>query len=268
MSADERVTQLTSQVLSISTDVDLFDDPGTPQSKALKWLIEEDDLVVCPSSTNLEQRYILAVFYFETFGPGWSQCTLGTPCDGEEWLSGVDECQWGGIECGEGSTVTAIHRDESRLTGGLPTEIGKLTFLVHLDLDSNNMTAPMPSTLGQLLYLETLDLDQNDMVGSIPDELYDAVSLRVIDLDGNSLTGTISSRIGLLPDLYFVQLDDNSMTGPIPSEIGDLSNLSFFSIFQNNFSGSVPTELCEHETVLYADCSVCLLDNCCTACLE
>ena len=76
------------KLLSTYYDPDLFQDPTTPQAKALDWIIHKDTMkpILCPDQIGvgcfwggdrnpLMQRYILATFYFATEGTNWKQYT-------------------------------------------------------------------------------------------------------------------------------------------------------------------------------------------------
>ncbi len=116
---------------------------GTPQSRALNWLINQDTYIVCPDDPKAYQRYILALFYFSTDGDNWEECSAPlrfddpasideandncsvttTPIPGgdrnpaflpttegtDAWLTPVYECEWAGITCRvEGECVDRI----------------------------------------------------------------------------------------------------------------------------------------------------------------
>jgi hypothetical protein len=124
--------------MSSVSDPALFDDPTTPQARALEWITNEDAIVptLCPniegSGCKLDgvnpmvQRYALATFYFATNGDDWTQCSapangdtltaandacnrIVTPFGVENdrvgdtstdaWLGPVNECFWGGVAC-------------------------------------------------------------------------------------------------------------------------------------------------------------------------
>jgi hypothetical protein len=84
----------------------VINEPGTPQNKALLWLMFENSMNllehnanerVIPVHVSLEivQRYVLAVIYF---------CMIGTN-DKVSWIFDYGEssvCQWAGIQCGGG----------------------------------------------------------------------------------------------------------------------------------------------------------------------
>jgi hypothetical protein len=257
------------------TSIDpVIKDPSRAEYHAFEWIVNLDTMMLCPDSSHLHQRFILALLYIETGGVNWSICTESNhdECDdGEPFMSGAHECRWVGIDCNIQRQVTGIHLDKSNLVGNLPSQLGDLGNLVELVMDDNSITGGIPTTFGKLASLQVIDLDSNKLSGEIPLELYNASSLRVLDLDSNLLTGVVSPLMGQQwPNLYFVQLDKNAFTGRIPSELATLSDLRYLSMFMNGFSEPMPLELCQRDDVtLYADCDVCrTTDSCCTACLN
>lgn len=99
-----------------------FEDPASMQSKALEWLINEDQFQVQPGAENLVQRYIMAYLYYETTQEGpWRTCNppVGDQPDfcyfeyltnanptynflemyWHRWLSKLHECEWAGVIC-------------------------------------------------------------------------------------------------------------------------------------------------------------------------
>eukprot|EP00957_Ditylum_brightwellii_P202285 15329478-Ditylum_brightwellii.AAC.1 len=77
ISAEDRRNNFTVTLQSVSDPIELLT-PGTPQNRALEWLIEDDKLCVCPDEVlacrispivpKFVQRYVMAVFYFSTGG--------------------------------------------------------------------------------------------------------------------------------------------------------------------------------------------------------
>lgn len=233
----------------------------------MAWISGRDNDHLCPNDPKLIQRYVLAVLYFATSGEEWTVCsTSNGRCD--DFLQSSDECLWNGIACNDEGYVTEIQLDGSNLNGHIPQELGHLTYLEELNMDDNLLTGSLPSSLGSLAFLKYMDLDKNMLTGQLPVELCNASSLRVLDLDTNSFTGSIPTAIALLTDLYFLQLDFNQLTGVIPSSLTSLKNLQYLSLLENAFDGQLPTGLCGRDIKLYANCTVCPTDSCCTACLD
>jgi hypothetical protein len=121
----------------------LLDDPSHAYRQALDWIQNDDPLALTPASPNFIQRYLLAYLYYSTSTHGsWNtgcdpESVLPSNANSssssssdvhdddcihlytdvvlpdivfrvsaKRWLSGHDECQWGGIACdGAGQVV-------------------------------------------------------------------------------------------------------------------------------------------------------------------
>lgn len=130
---NQQTRELLIQIfLNRVSDSDALEAVGTPQNSAYNWLLNEDPAFLCPQAPNLIQRYVLAVHYFSTRGNRWFQCSAPTDLEDPEsvaqandactivaapgtrlensyaWLTGVSECQWGGIACDDSGNVIRI----------------------------------------------------------------------------------------------------------------------------------------------------------------
>ena len=164
MEPEQRRAALEKTIQTVSSMDDLEDSEAS-QRKALDWIVNDDGLHLCPKDQNVVQRYILALLYFQTNGGNWERCSADQPdfttCEGDNFLSATHECMWGGIKCDSNETVTALHLDDNKLFGSLPSEIGALTYLAEIDGDNNALVGSIPSSFGNLAHLEVLDLDSN-----------------------------------------------------------------------------------------------------------
>lgn len=110
LTESERRQEIQTIIESVSdpTEVALV---GSSRNLAFEWLVEEDELFLCPDSSNLVQRFVIALFYFATGGDNWSQCSqTDLACVGTPLLSGVNECSWYGIFCdGSSNTIEIIY---------------------------------------------------------------------------------------------------------------------------------------------------------------
>lgn len=86
----------------------------------------------------------------------------------------------------EATALTVLNISGNRLTGALPSEIGKLKKLRILRAKGNLMTG-VPAEIGQLTELRELDLSNNKLTG-LPLELGNLKNLRRLDLRGNEVS--------------------------------------------------------------------------------
>lgn len=113
------------------TRLEILSNSSTSQGKALNWLLNEDEALLCPDAKKLIQRYILAVIYYSTGGDNWSKCSKSSTICSEErqflnktnFLSSENECFWAGIRCSADSMCV--------------TQIEFGTFMLYQYFDSN-----------------------------------------------------------------------------------------------------------------------------------
>lgn len=111
MSYEARKLQIGAIVVAISLSVDTFDDVEHPGYQAYSWIVDDDELYLCPSDPNLAQRYVLVLLYFSTRGDQWTKCRRdgSTPCDKNPFLSATHECEWGGVTCDDSQRVLKLN---------------------------------------------------------------------------------------------------------------------------------------------------------------
>lgn len=91
---EERFNDLVQVIKTISDEVTLRDS-ASPQSQTLEWLSFQDPDQLEISDDELEQRYLLALFYFAMTGDNWF--------DSSSFLTAGNSCNWKGITCDSGS---------------------------------------------------------------------------------------------------------------------------------------------------------------------
>ena len=197
-------------------------------SGILGWAIEARTQDLASDKAALE------ALYNATGGANWT--------DNTNWLSSEPVGDWHGVSVTDGR-VTGLDLYDNQLTGTIPTELGNLANLLHLQLTRNQLTGSIPTELGNLANLESLWLNENQLTGTIPTQLGNLSSLQQLILENNQLTGSIPTQLGNLAKLQLLGLINNQLTGTIPTELGNLASLEWLSLNNNQLTGTIPTEL-------------------------
>ncbi|CAL9100070.1 unnamed protein product [Musa acuminata var. zebrina] len=129
----------------------------------------------------------------------------------------VNPCTWFHITCNQDNRVTRVDLGNSKLSGHLVPDIGRLEHLQYLELYKNNIQGTIPTEFGNLKSLISLDLYNNNISGVIPPAL------------------------GKLKSLVFLRLNDNHLTGQIPRELVEISSLKVVDVSNNDLCGTIPT---------------------------
>ncbi|KAG9139604.1 hypothetical protein Leryth_016364 [Lithospermum erythrorhizon] len=139
----------------------------------------------------------------------------------------VDPCTWFHVTCDGENRVTRLDLGNSKLSGRLVPELGKLERLHYLELYMNNFEGHIPAELGGLKNLLSLDLFNNNLTGPIPSSLSKLSNIRFMRLNGNRLTGRIPRVLTKLGKLKILDVSNNDLCGTIPT-------MGSFSNFMNN----------------------------------
>lgn len=198
---DEDLVAFRSTELELSlgrvTDFGLLHNASTPQGRAFRWLVHDDDRRIEPDDPNVLQRYVLATLFFATNGPKWHHGTL-------HWLSRLHECHWfkkvykgklGVKQCNDDMKVTALFLAENNLLGSLPAEIGLLEQLSYLDLQNNHISGSIPPLMGRMQRLEYLALSSNEITGNLPESISTLRLLEELLLHHNHMAGNVPRSI-------------------------------------------------------------------------
>jgi hypothetical protein len=222
-------------------------DPQSPQSQALNWLLEEhdDDQLANFSQTRLVTRFALATLYYALHGIGWRyksywlsphhhECTWwshlqvpGSP-PGQicQSINTTNNEQWPDYE------LTALLLNDNLLRGTLPKEVALISNLQEISLTAD--------TFG----VNPADKRHLFIRGGIPTEWGAALTrLTRLDLSKQALSGTIPSELGLLQNLTSLRLLENDLRQTLPTEVGQLSNLEHMWLYGNRLRGTLPSEL-------------------------
>ncbi|XP_060672737.1 receptor-like protein 43 [Ziziphus jujuba] len=129
-------------------------------------------------------------------------------------------------------------------SGKIPSSIENLHFLHQLDFGACRLSGLVPSSLGKLTKLTSLELSGNNFEGNqFPSFLQNLTQLTKLWLKECQLIGKIPAWLGNLTQLTDVGLHVNNMHGHIPSSLGKLTRLTNLNLVENNFEGQIPSFL-------------------------
>ena len=217
-----------------------LEEQNSPQSRALEWLLEEEETVSVLPEWRIQQLFAVATLAYSTNLAGG-----GGGGGAQRWLNNYNECTYNGIFCDDSGNIAQIDIADRSRGGQLPEEVSMFSYLVIFNGSGNRYTGPIPEGFGFLPYLITLQLDQNALTGNLPE--------------------TFINLSGSLRNLF---VNSNDLSGEFPNFIlSRLPLLQSFSAFGNDFTGEIADEVCELPALstLITDC-----DNpgCYTRCVD
>jgi Leucine-rich repeat (LRR) protein len=209
----------------------------TPESRALAWLIRDDELYADNRSKllnldsesevrfRLRQRYPLRTLWYQQFDEDGAFSYNWVEAQG--WKDDPDECSWYGINC----TLDGLSERN---------EVTSIDFYSDFAQKSNNYFGTIPPDIGLLTSLLLFDFKSNRLIGTLPDSIGKCSILQVFDISDCLVAGTFPSSIGALTDMAYFDVADNEIFGTIPSKMQDWFNLTYFVTQNNGLIGSLP----------------------------
>ena len=157
-----------------------------------------------------------------------------------DWSEETSIAQWEGVRLsGTPQRVTRLAIPGKGLDGTIPSVLGRLSMLTHLNLRSNDrLTGEIPSELGYLSNLRVLNLHSNSHSGSIPD-LSGMTSLEELYLANNDLTGPVPTWLNGMTKMRELWLWGNQLSGTIP-DLSGMTGLQKLKLANNMLTGGVP----------------------------
>ncbi|OAY80017.1 Leucine-rich repeat receptor-like protein kinase PXL1 [Ananas comosus] len=176
-------------------------------------------------------------------------------------------------------SLVFIDLGKNKLSGKIPTWLGKLTELTILRLMSNMFVGNIPAELGQLENLQILDLSWNNLSGYIPQSfgnfsavastnfptpiIRDESSLDYLLYPNSTSEKVYIARKGLdlqfFKNLYLeasMDLSGNNLCGVIPEELVDLSALSNLNLSRNHLKERIPDKIGNLQSLESLDLSM------------
>ncbi|XP_027941372.1 receptor-like protein 54 [Vigna unguiculata] len=212
--------------------------------------------------------------------------TIGT------WENGTDCCSWSGVTChpisghvialdlpcaGLQGQITAnstlfslSHMQSLNLafnnfsSSQIPSTIGDLVSVTHLNLSSSNFEGEIPPRISHLSKLQSLDLSDEFRLkweeGTWKRMLQNATGLRVLVLDYNDLSSTSMRSLNLSSSLITLSLRGTGLTGKLTVDILLLPNLQHLDLSGNSYLDGQLTDLsCSSASLNVLEISNCEL---------
>ena len=155
--------------------------------------------------------------------------------------------------------------------GNIPSTMGNMTNLWHLDLGNNRFSGHIPKSIGSIPKLQIADFSGNQLSSleegfefksqSLEvlilasnkqftmnfDSLLEAMepmngSLRILDISKCNFLGTISTKLWDFKSLVSAKLSNNRLSGKISSPPDNVLFLVEIDVSANNLSGQIPPE--------------------------
>ncbi|KAG4215820.1 hypothetical protein ERO13_A01G200700v2 [Gossypium hirsutum] len=110
----------------------------------------------------------------------------------------------------------------------------------YLQLSGNKLTGEVPSDIGKMQHFSVLHLSYNQFNGELPVEIGN-LPLVVLNISWNKFSGQIPREIGNLNCLQNLDLSHNNFSGIFPTNLNCLNELSKFNIsFNPQIAGQIP----------------------------
>ncbi|XP_060668123.1 receptor-like protein 6 [Ziziphus jujuba] len=180
------------------------------------------------------------------------------------WKAGSDCCLWDGVTCDMATGhVVSLDLSGSWLNGPLRSNssLFRLLHLLKLNLAFNNFTSsPIPSELGQLSRLTHLNLSSSEFSGHIPSEISKLTNIMSFDL--SDCYGLYVREAGLerliqnMTNLRLLNLDGVDLSSSsVPQSMANLSFLTHLSLWNCYLQGEFPQNIFQLPNIQSIDLS-------------
>ena len=238
--------------------------PGTPDFVA--WIARVD--VPHPRYCNASDVAALESLHNSTGGADWM--------DSDGWLSDPALGEWHGVESDSLGRVAALDLSGNRLSGQLPSQVGRLSAMTELKIGDNPLTGRLPMSLTSVplrefsyagtglctpanaffrAWLNTISVHEGTGTECTALTDRDILGLLYRATDGPNWTRSDNWLTDApLSDWYGVNADgsgrvtalflvDNNLSGYLPSELGQLTELLSIEFHLNQLTGPIPPAL-------------------------
>ncbi|XP_022760060.1 receptor-like protein 12 [Durio zibethinus] len=170
-----------------------------------------------------------------------------------------DCCSWDGVECDDNTGhVIGLDLSSSFLYGSIDSNSS--LFHVHhlrrLNLSDNDFNdSKIPSAIGNLSRLSHLDLFSSGFSGQIPSEVLELPNLVILDLSWNMgldlQNPSLKSLAEKLVNLKYLYLDEVNVSSTIPQSLANLSYLTYLSFGNCELRGEFPIKIFQLPNLQY-----------------
>ncbi|XP_022760063.1 receptor-like protein 12 [Durio zibethinus] len=170
-----------------------------------------------------------------------------------------DCCSWDGVECDDNTGhVIGLDLSSSFLYGSIDSNSS--LFHVHhlrrLNLSDNDFNySKIPSAIGNLSRLSHLDLSFSCFSGQIPSQVLELPKLVILDLSANTRlelqNPSLKSLAEKLVNLKYLNIDEVNASSTIPQSLANLSYLTYLSLRNCELRGEFPTEVFQLPNLQY-----------------
>ncbi|KAG6639452.1 hypothetical protein CIPAW_10G101500 [Carya illinoinensis] len=136
------------------------------------------------------------------------------------YLTGTIPSEWTSLK------LELLSTSVNKLSGRIPSYLGKITTLRHLSIENNQFSGTVPPELGKLVNLEKLILNANFLTGELPVNLTCLINLTELRISSNNFNGRIPDFFSSWKKLQKLEIQASGLAGPIPPSISVLSNLT------------------------------------------
>ncbi|XP_060667798.1 receptor-like protein 34 [Ziziphus jujuba] len=180
------------------------------------------------------------------------------------WKAGSDCCSWDGVTCDMArGLVVGLDLSSSCLNGPLRSNssLFRLLHLHKLNLAFNNFTlSPIPSELGQLSRLTHLNLSSSEISGYIPSEISKLTNIMSFDLsdcfDLYVREGELERLIQNMTNLRLLNLERVDLSfSQLPQSMANLSFLTHLSLHNCDLRGEFSQNIFQLPSIQSIDLS-------------
>ncbi|XP_048611830.1 receptor-like protein 50 [Brassica napus] len=150
--------------------------------------------------------------------------------------------------------------------GNIPSSLGNLSYLTHLDLGGNDFTGELPESLSNLHQLRNLLLASSKLTGNFHHALLNLSELTAIDFSSNQFEDQKNALLEFKSEFHFngmaanektqrwtnttdccswmsLNLSSNNLAGILPDSIGNFKYLKVLKLYGCSFFGNIPSSL-------------------------